>query len=210
MQNTVPTGEGAMAAVLGLDAKKIEEILESFEKKYPHLSISYSYLEENELMEGLKAHQLDALISPSMLSFYKNNPIETTTLSKENVSLVCSKELIHKYHTIEKVIQSVPYITKATDQNYHQLCKDELYKIYHTTFNKVEYVKEFPKQLLLLNLSRGFSILPTKEVENRDQFYLEDISKYFADLEKINLVYLKQNKSENLNLLLQHIHEKKC
>lgn len=30
MQNTVPTGEGAMAAVLGLDAKK-EEILESFE-----------------------------------------------------------------------------------------------------------------------------------------------------------------------------------
>ena len=161
-------------------------------------------------MEGLKAHQLDALISPSMLSLYKNNPIETTTLSKENVSLVCSKELIHKYHTIEKVIQSVPYITKATDQNYHQLCKDELYKIYHTTFNKVEYVKEFPKQLLLLNLSRGFSILPTKEVENRDQFYLEDISKYFADLEKINLVYLKQNKSENLNLLLQHIHEKKC
>lgn len=162
------------------------EILESFEKKYPHLSISYSYLEENELMEGLKSAQLDALISPSMLSFYKNNPIETTTLSKENVSLVCSKELIHKYHTIEKVIQSVPYITKATDQNYHQLCKDELYKIYHTTFNKVEYVKEFPKQLLLLNLSRGFSILPTKEVENRDQFYLEDISKYFADLEKIN------------------------
>lgn len=49
--------------------------------------------------------------------------------------------------------------------------------IYHTTFNKVEYVQEFPKQLLLLNLSRGFSILPTKEVENRDQFYLEDISK---------------------------------
>ena len=157
------------------------------------------------MIEGLKAHQLDALISPSMLSFYKNNPIETTTLSKENVSLVCSKELIHKYHTIEKVIQSVPYITKAIDQNYHQLCKDELYKIYHTTFNKVEYVKEFPKQLLLLNLSRGFSILPTKEVENRDQFYLEDISKYFADL-----IYLKQNKSESLNLLLQHIHEKKC
>lgn len=153
------------------------EILESFEKKYPHLSISYSYLEENELIEGLKAHQLDALISPSMLSFYKNNPIETTTISKENVSLVYSKELIHKYHTIEKVIQSVPYITKAIEQNYHQLCKDELYKIYHTTFNKVEYVKEFLKQLLLLNLSRGFSILPTKEVENRDQFYLEDISK---------------------------------
>ena len=31
MQSTVPAGEGAMAAVLGLDAKKIEEILESFE-----------------------------------------------------------------------------------------------------------------------------------------------------------------------------------
>ena len=31
MQSTVPDGEGAMAAVLGLDAKKIEEILESFE-----------------------------------------------------------------------------------------------------------------------------------------------------------------------------------
>lgn len=31
MQSTVPAGEGAMAAVLGLDAKKIEEVLESFE-----------------------------------------------------------------------------------------------------------------------------------------------------------------------------------
>lgn len=31
MQSTVPAGEGAMAAVLGLDAKKIEKILESFE-----------------------------------------------------------------------------------------------------------------------------------------------------------------------------------
>ena len=31
MHSTVPAGEGAMAAVLGLDAKKIEEILESFE-----------------------------------------------------------------------------------------------------------------------------------------------------------------------------------
>ena len=31
MQSTGPAGEGAMAAVLGLDAKKIEEILESFE-----------------------------------------------------------------------------------------------------------------------------------------------------------------------------------
>lgn len=31
MQSTVPAGEGAMVAVLGLDAKKIEEILESFE-----------------------------------------------------------------------------------------------------------------------------------------------------------------------------------
>mgnify|MGYP002241137877 CR=1 FL=1 len=64
-----------------------------------------------------------------------------------------------------------------------------------------------PKTVALLN---GLELLPTKEVENRDQFYLEDISKYFADLEKIDLVYLKQNKSENLNLLLQHIHEKKC
>ena len=31
MQNTVPTGTGAMAAVLGMDAKKIEEILEKFD-----------------------------------------------------------------------------------------------------------------------------------------------------------------------------------
>ncbi len=186
------------------------EMLESFEKKYPHLSISYSYLEEDELIEGLKAHQLDALITPSMLSFYKNKQIETTTLSKGKVSLVCSKELIKQYQTIEKVIEAVPFITKTQDQNYHQLCKDELYKLYHASFKQVEYVKEFPKQLLLLNLSRGFSILPTKEIGNKEQFYLEDISDVFSDYEKINLVYLKQNKSDNLNLLIQHIHEKKC
>lgn len=186
------------------------EILESFEKKYPHISISYSYLEENELIEGLESHQLDALVSPSILSFYKNKQIESTTLLKGKVSLVCSKELIHQYHTVKKVIESVPFITKAIDQNYHQQCKDELYTIYHTSFTKVEYVKEFPKQLLLLNLSRGFSILPTASVKNRDQFYLEDISEYFSDFEKIDLIYLKQNKSKNLDLLLQHIHEKKC
>lgn len=182
------------------------EILESFEKKYPHLSISYSYLEENELIDGLKAHQLDALITP----FKQDHHFETITLYKGAVSLVCSKDLINQYHSIEKVIEAVPFITKTQDQNYHQLCKDELYKLYHTSFKQVEYVKEFPKQLLLLNLSRGFSILPTKEIENKEQFYLEDISDVFSDYEKINLVYLKQNKSESLKCLIQHIHEKKC
>lgn len=182
------------------------EILESFEKKYPHISISYSYLEESELIDSLKAYQLDALITP----FKQDHHFETITLYKGAVSLVCSKELIHKYHTIEKVIESVPFITKTQDQHYHQLCKDELYKIYHTSFKQVEYANEFPKQLLLLNLSRGFAILPTKEIGNKEQFYLEDISDVFSDYEKINLVYLKQNKSECLKRLIQHIHEKKC
>lgn len=50
------------------------EILESFEKKYPHLSISYSYLEENELIDGLKAHQLDAF------NFSKHALLSTKTI----------------------------------------------------------------------------------------------------------------------------------
>lgn len=186
------------------------EILESFEKKYPHISISYSYLEENKLIEDLNSKQIDAIITPSMLTFFHKENIETITLSKGKVSLVCSKELIKHYQTMDQVIQHVPFITKTTDENYHQRCQKELKKTYHTTFNKVEYVKEFPNQLLLLNLSRGFSILPTKEIENKEQFYLEDISDEFSELEKINLIYLKQNKSTSLKHLIQHIHEKKC
>ena len=187
------------------------QLLESFEKNHPEIKITYSYLSEKELIAGLKSYQLDALICPHMLHFYHiDDQIKEVTLSKEKVSLVCSQELIAQYHSLENVIAYTPFITKSHEQQYYQFCREKLKQKYHQSFNDVIDVDEFPKQLLLLNLSRGFSILPTKEVEYKEQLYYEDVSLEFSDHERTSLVYLDHHQSESLKSLILHIDEKKC
>ena len=109
MQSTVPAGEGAMAAVLGLDAKKIEEILESFEKKYPHLSISYSYLEENELMEGLKASlALKEAGAKRVVELKVSGPFHSLLLKPAGEALLKEMESM-SFSPLQ-----VPYVANAT------------------------------------------------------------------------------------------------
>lgn len=186
------------------------KIIESFEKKYPSVSISYVFSDERKMLYDLQSSKLDALICPDMLEFYHSikEQIEDVSLACIKVSLVCSKELINKYHTVENVIKNVPFITKADETGYHQFIKEEIYKQFHQAFNETIIVKEFPKQLLLLRLSHGFSVLPIEEVNTNENLVAFEISNHFKETEK--LIYLKNNQSKSLKLLLNHINENKC
>lgn len=186
------------------------KIIESFERKYPSVSVSYIFSDEEKLLKDLQSCKLDALICPDMLEFYLGikEQMNEIPLACINVSLVCSKELIHKYHTIENVISHVPFITKAKEENYHNFCREELYSQFHQTFHDTIIVKEFPKQLLLLCLSRGFSILPEEKIRAEENLLSFETGSSFHEMEK--LICLKNNSSKTLQLLLEHIHEKKC
>lgn len=186
------------------------KIIESFEKKYPSIPVSYIFSDEENLLKDLQSLRLDALICPGMLEFYYDirEQVSELPLACIKVSLVCSKELIHQYHTIENVISHVPFITKAKEENYHNFCREELFSQFHRTFYDTIIVKEFPKQLLLLSLSRGFSILPEEKIRAEENLLSFETGSSFNETEK--LIYLRSNSSESLRLLLKHIHEKKC
>lgn len=158
----------------------------------------------------MQSSRLDALICPDMLEFYHIIKEQTNEipLACINVSLVCSKELLHRYHTIANVISQVPFITKAKESNYHRFCKETLYSRFHQTFDETMIVKEFPKQLLLLCLSRGFSILPKEKIRAEENLVSFPAGSSFNETEK--LIYLKDSPSQTLRLLLEHIHEEKC
>lgn len=193
--------------------QRIIRILKSLnpsKKKYPSVSVSYIFSDEEKLLKDLQSSKLDAFICPDMLEFYHSisEQIDELPLACIKVSLVCSKELIHKYHTIENVISHVPFITKAKEENYHNFCREELYGRFHQTFHDTVIVKEFPKQLLLLSLSRGFSILPEEKIRAEENLVFFEAGSRFMETEK--LICLKRNPSEALRLLLEHIHEKKC
>ncbi len=190
------------------------KIIESFEKKYPSVYVSYVFSDEEKLLMDLKSSKLDAFICPDMLEFYHSirEQVEELSLARIKVSLVCSKKLIDRYHTIENVISHVPFITKAKEENYHNFCKEELYSQFHQTFHDTIVVKEFPKQLLLLSLSHGFSILPEEKIRAEENLLSFEAGGRFTETEK--LICMKSNPSESLRLLLKHCrmagNEKKC
>ncbi len=186
------------------------KVIQSFEKKYPDIAISFAFFPENQLLSDLQTQKIDALICPDMLSFYQRieEQIEAVPLVSNKVSLVCSKELLSRYGTIENLICHAPFITKAKEKDYHNFIKDEIYKQFNCTFQDVKIVSEYPKQLLLLNLSHGFSILPITKNETSKNLMIFDFKKRFKETEI--LIYLKNNQSSSLKSLLEHIHEKKC
>lgn len=186
------------------------KVIESFEKRYPAISISYLFSDEKTLLGDLMSSKVDALICPDMLEFYHGirDQVEELPLACTEVALICSRELIERYHSIGDVISHVPFITKANETSYHRFCKEELYRQFQQTFEETVIVKEFPKQLLLLSLSHGFSILPAEKISSNENLVSFEIGRQFDETEK--LIYLKSHISESLKLLSRHIHEKRC
>ncbi len=190
-------------------------VLRSFELANPDISIYFSFAEEKKLLADLQRRRLDALICPNILTLHQcpvEQPLVRMDLVTIEESLVCSRELLTRHGSIGSVIASQPFITKAADTVYQDFCRRKLLELYGSTFSEIMISNSFSQQLLFLNLSRGFAIIPSlagAEYENLVFFPTAEI--FF---ETAQLLYQKDFVPPSLQALLEHIHEniheKKC
>lgn len=183
------------------------QVLCAFEKEFPTISVHFSFAEGKKLLSDLEHHRLDALICPNILNFYRNSEQELRYIDLVRIkeSIVCSKELFSRCGSIENVIASQPFITKAGESDYHEFCREQLYELYGQRFSEIMVTTGFPQQLLLLNLSRGFGIIPMA----KDTEYENLISFPAADVftETAQLIWAKDFVTSGLRMLLEYIGE---
>ena len=106
------------------------------------------------------------------------------------------------------VIESQPFITKTPETAYHDFCRERLQKLYGASFQTAVPVNSFSQQLIMLNLSQGFAIIPEEngfETERLVAFPLDE-----SFYETAQIICFPDQASGSLARLLQHIYEKKC
>lgn len=183
------------------------QIIESFERSHPEISMFYTFQKPEILLDNLLGGRIDAILAPDLLNFYKPylDRLATVMIEEIPVCLVCSQTLLSRHETIENVIANAPLITKAAE--YVDQSRDELEKQFGTSFTDTIVVEEYPKQLFLLGLGRGFAILPKGSFDNE----LIQTGLGHGLYEHQILLLKKEGRSEALEQLLSYIsHEKKC
>lgn len=211
------SGAGGSELRIGMLTVDYEDfpVLRSFELSHPDISVYFSFGEEEKLLSDLQKRRLDALICPNILTLHHNGsgktPVRRNLVTIEE-SLVCSRELLTRLGSVAAVIASQPFITKTTDASYQKFCREKLLELYGSTFSRTLIAGSFSQQLLFLNLSRGFAIIPSlagAEYENLVFFPTPEI--FF---ETAQLLYQQDFVSPSLQALLEHVsrddHEKKC
>lgn len=182
-------------------------VLRSFERTHPDISVYFSFGEERKLLSDLQQRKLDALICPNILTLHhgETSPkLVRQDLVTIEESLVCSKELLAHYGSISSVIANQPFITKTTDASYQAFCKSKLLELYKHTFSETLIASNFPQQLLLLNLSRGFAIIPSMAGTEYENLVFFPTPEVFS--ETAQLLYQQDFMAESLQALLKHIH----
>ena len=184
-------------------------VLRAFEQAYPDISVYFSFAEEEKLLADLRQHRLDALICPNILTLeqYGLDEMERVDLITFEESLVCSKELLENYNSLQGVVASQPIITKASEETYQEFCRTQLKELYGTTFSNVLLVKTISQQLLMLNLSRGFAFLPSLFMADYENLEFFPMPPEFS--ETAQLLYSPSFVSSGLQGLLDYIHENK-
>lgn len=202
-----PGGSGLRIGMLTTDYEDFP-ILRSFELANPDIPVYFSFGEEERLLSDLHRRRLDALICPNILSLHTRGGgkrLMCQDLVTIEESFVCSRELLARHGSIQAVIASQPFITKAADTAYQEFCRGKLAELYGSTFPEALVATSFSQQLLLLNLSRGFALLPSlagAEYENLVFFPTPEV--FF---ETAQLLYQQDFVPSGLAALLAHIHQ---
>lgn len=185
------------------------DILHSFEQEHPDISVYYSFAGEKKLLADLREHRLEAVITPDFIG--ERQPAAADMASVRLLSIketvTCSKELLDRYGSLERVIANMPMITKTDNEELHSLWKLQFQRLYGAEFPDVIAVDSFPQQMLLLNLSRGFAVIP----QGRGSAY-ENLVSFNTDkeLDEVEIMlYLKDCITPALSALIEYIYEKK-
>ena len=184
--------------------------LRSFELAKPDIAAYFSFGDESRLLADLRHHRIDAVICPNILTFRESRVEDMTRIDLLRIeeSLACSRELLDRCGSVAQVVAEYPLITKTAETEYQAFCRENLRCIYGVEFPDVLVVSSYAQQLLMLNLSRGFAIIPAKarpEYENLCFIKTDD-----SLSETVQLLYHPSFVTPELQALLDHIHENKC
>lgn len=184
------------------------DILHSFEQEHPEISVYYSFAGEKKLLADLREHRLEAVITPDFIGEHMQAAdMASVRLLQIKETITCSKELLDRYGSLEQVIANTPMITKTDNTELHSLWKSQFQRLYGAAFPDVIAVDSFPQQMLLLNLSRGFAVIP----QGRGSAY-ENLVSFNTDeeLDEVEIMlYLKDCITPALRALIEYIYEKK-
>ncbi len=110
MQSTVPTGEGAMAAVLGLEASKIEEILNHFE----HTWIANYNCPGQIVITGLTEDVQNAGIALKTAGAKRVVPLKVSGPFHSPLLKPAGEELLKEMESLSFSPLAIPYVANAT------------------------------------------------------------------------------------------------
>ncbi len=199
-------------------------LLREFEREFSEISIYFSFGPEGKLTEDLMHGRLDALICPNVLTleqwFSGEAKLNRMDIFSAEAVLICSREVMNRYKTVEGVISALPMITKTEEEAYPKECRRKLKALYGTEFGQVISVSGFPQQLLMINMSSGFAIVPRQTILSMSNLEVIPLPENFR--ESSQLLYLPNAVTSALDKMITFIchradmiqeqtgYEKKC
>ncbi len=181
-------------------------ILKKFEDTHTDIPIYYAYIQNLEDLNLMENGKLDAIIMPDALAIPEQ--YEHTPILKLRQSLVCSKSNLKQYATAQAIIANLPMITKSSNRQYHEHCKENFQQIFGVQPKEIIVCQTLPEQLLQIGLSKGFGILPFSENTTFEGLHALPLGNDFT--ESTQLIYPQDHQSQSMRTLLSFIHEKKC
>lgn len=180
----------------------------NFLSKYMSLnqdvSLEVEFEDKDQLITMLDMGAIDAMVLPDIVMRNEHiTGIKKLAAGVAHDILYCSQESLKKYGSVEKVIENLPLITKSAEPEYHEYCRENLKRIYNSTFSDVRVVDTIANQSTLIALGQGFSIVPKEEMTVTKGIYIENLGERFA--ETLLLVYMSKNKNRLLHNLLQFV-----
>lgn len=163
--------------------------LQAFENTYRNIMLSLSFGTKSKLFEDLLKQRIHAIILPDVIMPDKlpDDGFVSIDLISEESLLTYSAVTQDRFATIGNMIESLPFITKSSDQSYHEYCREVLFKYYGSRFKDIQVVDSGSKQQLLVSLSQGFAVLPASEIASGVDLRQKPIGKEFE--ETLQLVY---------------------
>ena len=178
-----------------------------FEEEHPDIGIAVQFGVRNDLLDNLRMHKSDAVLLINISTEEEINEPEfgTAFLPGKKELLICSRNALEKYGSVEAVIRELPMVTKTDDIGYHNFCREGLKRHFGVTFDRVNMIESISKQQLIVSLSQGFAIIPKFEISDGREFCTFPMNENFQT--SLQLVYARNNVSRDLRELLTFIDD---
>lgn len=193
--------------VIGLYGEFFDlSILSEFRNLHPEIGLRVSFDTKENLHDQLKRRKIHAILIPDILvnSSFADPVFRPINIMSGDACLYCSKEALDRYGNVETLIAELPYISKATEKEYHEYCRRILARKYGSTFRDVTIVESRASQQLLIELSQGFGIMLKAEADDSDRMVSFSLKDEFN--ETLQLYYSIRHVPTCLRTFIDYVH----